>query len=69
MASPANVITSAKLRGQPLPADDLSTRLHLLAKLRQIEAPIPHRQRPQTGSGSSNLVNRPFNREWLSTPV
>jgi outer membrane biosynthesis protein TonB len=55
-ASTPDVIASNKPREQPLPADDLSTRLHLLAKLRQPEAPIPPRQRQQAGSGSSNLT-------------
>lgn len=51
-----NVPPSAKLRDQPLPADDLGARLERLAKLRQPEAPIPSRPRQQAGSGSSNLT-------------
>jgi outer membrane biosynthesis protein TonB len=49
-------LPAAKLPRQPLPADDLSTRLKRLAQLRQPESLMPPNPRRQDGSGSSNLT-------------
>jgi colicin import membrane protein len=51
-----DILPAAKLRQQPLPADDLSTRLKLLARLRQPAPPLPPAPRQQDGSGASNVT-------------
>jgi outer membrane biosynthesis protein TonB len=47
---------AAKLRRQPLPADDLSVRLEQLARLRQPTPPAPPSPRRQDGSGASDVT-------------
>ncbi len=47
---------AARLRPQSLPADDLSTRLDVLARLKQPAPPMPPKPRQQEGSGASNLT-------------
>jgi outer membrane biosynthesis protein TonB len=47
---------AAKLRQQPLPADDLSVRLEQLARLRQPAPPMPPTPRQQKGQGSSDVT-------------
>jgi colicin import membrane protein len=51
-----DTVPAAKLRPQPLPADDLSTRLKSLARLRQPAPPMPPKPRQEEGSGASNLT-------------
>jgi outer membrane biosynthesis protein TonB len=45
---------AAKLKRQPLPADDLSARLERLARLRQLAPPLTPSPRRQYGSGASD---------------
>jgi outer membrane biosynthesis protein TonB len=47
---------AAKLKRQPLPADDLSVRLERLARLRQPAPPTPATPRQQNGSGASDVT-------------
>jgi outer membrane biosynthesis protein TonB len=47
---------AAKLKQQPLPADDLSVRLEQLARLRQPAPPMPPTPRQQKAPGSSDLT-------------
>jgi outer membrane biosynthesis protein TonB len=47
---------AAKLKQQPLPADDLSVRLQQLARLRQPAPPMPPSPRQQKAPGSSDVT-------------
>jgi hypothetical protein len=51
-----DLVPGAKLRRQPLPADDLSARLERLARLRQPAPPMAPNPRQQKGAGASNLT-------------
>ena len=54
-ASRPDASPAAKKRREPLPTDNLSTRLQLLAQLRQPRPPMQSNPRQQEGPGASNV--------------